>query len=208
MFQLSDSSHDPQPIGNLIKASQYQGLLTSQELIAAAQSRSEQILDDAQHEWERQREAGFQAGRLLAQESAAEMAIGHQQRLLTHLAQIRQQLTEIVIQAVTKIVGDLPVVELVERLIDKALAELVGQNRVTLLIHPDNLAAVDQLSQKLCSHHGIGLLELQSDPRVPLHTCVLSTPKQVIDASLEVQFSALRHLLTRTVADNEAVDTK
>ncbi len=208
MFQLSDQSFEPQPSGNLIKASQYQCLLTAQELVAAAQRRAQQIVDDAQHEWQRQHDAGYQTGMLQAQESSAQLAIVHHRRMLTHLQETQQQLVNIVMQAVTKIIGDLPDVEVIGRLIDKAMAELVGQNRVKLLVHPDNLATVDQLSKELCARHTIEVLELNSDPRVPLHTCVLSTARQVIDASLEVQLGTLRQLLAHSLVEHESAETR
>ncbi len=205
MFQLDHSNFAPRPAGNLIKSDEYQSLLSSEQLVQAAEEKAKQILADAQKEWQRQREEGYQAGLKLANQAAAQVSIAHHQRILNHLTEVRGQLTEIVLQAVAKIVGELSDAETVGRLLDKSLADLVGQNRITILVHPDHLATIDQRVDALCRQHGIEAIELHGDPRVPVDTCVLSTPKQVIDASLNVQLTELRQLLTQVASDSESV---
>ena len=196
MFQLTQADFHPEPIGNLIKAVDYHRLLSAEELLATAENEARAIIESARDEYARQSTAGYQAGQSIAAEESLQKSIEHHRNVANHLRQLQQQLVDVVLQAVTKIIGELEPSDRIARLIEVSLSELVGQNRVSILVHPEDVGRVERLLTDLRGlQPGLEVIELQSDPRVPLDTCVLSTPKQVIDASLSVQIEGLRNLL-------------
>ncbi len=103
--------------------------------------------------------------------------------------QMQAELTEWTFLAVTRILGQQSR-ELVTAAVQHVLAEAKLNEPLTVLLHAQDLAALDV-------HDGLwpAQVTLATDERVKLGGCLVQTAHQTLDARLEVQLELLREML-------------
>ncbi len=197
MFQVDELAQDWQPTGALVKADDYRKLLDADALLAQTREQAERIVAEAQGEFLRQKAAGYETGLEEARHEATNQAVQTAQQLCRHARELESQLVEVVTSAVERIVGELDAHDRIVMLIKTALPEFAGQSKVSVLVHPEQVPALERKLEELRSGQaGLDILDVSSDARVAQDTCVLATQWHVVDASLNVQLEQLRLALT------------
>jgi len=101
-------------------------------------------------------------------------------------------MSEVVLQAVRKILHDYDQVALTLKVVREALSLVSNQKQVTIRVHPEQVQAVrDQIARVHKDFPEIGYLEISADARLDQGGCILETEVGIIDASLDGQLEAL-----------------
>lgn len=83
-----------------------------------------------------------------------------------------------------------------------ALRRLVERERVTLLVHPDDLEAVRGATDRLVGElGGIGHLEVQAERRLARGGAIVRTPDGDVDATLESKLDRAREVLEEALRE-------
>lgn len=166
-------------------------------LLEQARKRKEEILQEAQQEFERQKKAGLEQG---LQEGRQAATVHHVKTVLASLEyyeQSRAQIITLVVSCLRHLVMDLPAEERIYQLVGQALDALKQQTRLILQIHPKDKDVVETAITKLQALMPSGsTIEVRLHEELPPGSCVLESPLGLVDASLESQLAILESALS------------
>jgi len=121
---------------------------------------------------------------------------GFLRKLEERSRELDQELIGIVMDAVTRIVGQLPPALLTERLIESALTEArADRGNVTLRLHPERAAAAEAWLRRSAHDHPSLRLNLEVDATLGRDDCSVETANGVIEAGIQTQLAALSTVL-------------
>ncbi len=181
---------------------------------AAGPSRVEVALAEADAIREAARQDGFAAGRAEAATMVAE-AVTALRAAAEEVAGLRAGMADAVEDAAVDLAlqvadqvlqGALEVrPELVIDVVRGALRRLVERERVTVLVHPDDLDAVRAATPDLISQlGGIEHLEVQAERRLARGGATVRTQEGEVDATLETKLARVREVLAERTAERDA----
>jgi type III secretion protein L len=107
------------------------------------------------------------------------------------------ELVQLVMDAVRKILRNLPPALLTENLIEAALDEAQGERgRVVLRVHPERLPVAESwVARRSATTREALSIVIEPDGTLEPDDCTLQTPGGVIEVGLAIQLEALRTLL-------------
>ncbi|EQC01040.1 HrpE/YscL family type III secretion apparatus protein [Photorhabdus temperata] len=176
----------------ILRKADYQTCLSAQSLLDAAQIQAQEIEREAQTVYEQQKELGWQAGIDAARAEQANLIHQTQLQCQQYYRQVEQQMSNVVLQAVRKILKNYDQVSLTLQVVREALSLVSNQKQVILRVNPEQAATVrEQISRVHKDFPEIGYLEVTADERLDQGGCILETEVGIIDASLDSQLDAL-----------------
>ncbi|MBS9428519.1 HrpE/YscL family type III secretion apparatus protein [Photorhabdus luminescens] len=176
----------------ILRKADYQTCLSAQSLLDAARIQAQEIERDAQAVYEQQKELGWQAGIDAARAEQANLIHQTQLQCQQYYRQVEQQMSNVVLQAVRKILKNYDQVSLTLQIVREALSLVSNQKQVILRVNPEQAATVrEQISRVHKDFPEIGYLEITADERLDQGGCILETEVGIIDASLDSQLEAL-----------------
>ncbi|WP_347902457.1 HrpE/YscL family type III secretion apparatus protein [Pseudomonas purpurea] len=183
----------------LLRSADYQDYLTAGELVEVARKRAEEIEQAAHDVYEQQKALGWQAG---IEEARKRQATLIQETLLQchqYYREVEQQMGDVVLQAVRKILQHYDNIELTLQVTQQALSLVSNQKQVILHVQPDQVLEVrEQISRVLKDFPEVGYVEVIADARLDQGGCILETEIGIIDASVDGQLGALEAALKQT----------
>lgn len=197
------------PATRVLKAEDYQSLSRAQDCLAQAQQQAQELLrnaeqqaqgllDAAQQEYAKQQQQGYADGMQAGKMDMAEQLITTAERTVAYFAQVEEQVANLIITALRKILGEFDDVERTLCVARNALQIVRNQPRITLRVPPPQEAALRQrINELLVGFSQIGLVEVVADPRLRSGDCILETEIGVVDASIEVQLQAMERAFKR-----------
>jgi type III secretion protein L len=121
-------------------------------------------------------------------------------RTVEYFAGVENEMVELVMQAVRRVVDSFDDREKVMIVVRNALAVVRNQKQMTLRLHPDEVEIVRQrVNELLALYPGIGYLDMVADGRLDRGACILESEIGMVEASLEGQLQALRNAFERTL---------
>jgi len=205
MFQVSRQELACEPDCKIIKADEYVAYVDSQKLIDAAHREAERIVAEAQQEFERQRQKGYEQGIHEGQQQIALRILETVDQSVEYLSQLEQQVVDLVFKSLQKVVGDMGERDLVVKVVRHALAVVRTQPQVTVRVAQNEVEMVQsRLSEILSDYPGISFLEVVGDSRLALGGCLLETEMGVVDASIDVQLETIRKALLKSLSVKRA----
>lgn len=200
-IRLLPDSIQPQGQSKVIKADAYQAYLDANDIIDQAKQLADEIIAKAQQERQQEQQLGYQRGLQQAQQEQAERMLDTLSTSVDYLSQIEQQLTQLVHQAVSKILADFDDHELLQRVVSQALATVRSQHTVTLRVEPNQVEAMKQsIHTLLANYPAINYVDVIADRRLTRGGCILETAMGTVDASIDTQLKALENSLCKRVA--------
>jgi type III secretion protein L len=188
----------------LLRSADYQKYLTVSGLVDVARKRAQDIEQGAQNVYEKHKRLGYEAG---IEESGIEQATLIQETLLQcqdYYRQIEQQMSEVVLQAVRKILRDYDSTELTLQVTREALSLVSNQKSVILHVEPEQVANVrERIFRVLKDYPEVRHIEVIPDARLDQGGCILETEIGIIDASIDGQLAALKLALSQSLAKVE-----
>lgn len=193
------------PGQRILRSKDYQSYLSAQALVDAARAQAAEIVQEAHSVYEQQRELGWQAGMEQARREQAVLIHQTQLQCQGYYRTVEQQMSEVVLQAVRKILHDYDQVALTLKVVREALSLVSNQKQVTVRVNPEQVAAVrEQIAKVHKDFPEIGYLEISADARLDQGGCILETEVGIIDASLDGQLEALSRAISLTLERGEA----
>jgi flagellar biosynthesis/type III secretory pathway protein FliH len=166
--------------------------------LAEAEAEAAQLRDAARQEGheEGQRQALDAAGPALEALAAAVTAVRDERLALAE--RLEMQAVDLALLLAEKVVGGAVAVdpELVVEAVRGALRGLVERERVTVLVHPDDLDLVrDAMGAMRASLGGIEHCEVQAERRVARGGAIVRTPEGDIDARVQTKLERAREVV-------------
>lgn len=188
------------PDKKIIKASEYATYVEYHSIIEKAKKEAKSIIDGAQSAFEAERKKGFEKGE---EEGKAKMAAHMLETInkgIHSLETFEQQVIDIVMKALTRILGEMDDKERITRVVRQSLSLVRNQKRVALKVNPaDARILEEQVAEILKSFPGIGYIDVIADNRIEVGSCMLETDIGVVDARLDVQIEAIRKSLMKSI---------
>ncbi|WP_434524020.1 HrpE/YscL family type III secretion apparatus protein [Photorhabdus asymbiotica] len=176
----------------ILRKADYQTCLNAEFLLDAARAQAKEIEREAQTVYEQQKELGWQAGIDAARAEQASLIHQTQLQCQQYYRQVEQQMSNVVLQAVRKILKNYDQISLTLQVVREALSLVSNQKQVILRVNPEQAATVrEQISRVHKDFPEIGYLEVTADARLDQGGCILETEVGIIDASLDSQLDAL-----------------
>lgn len=176
----------------VLRSTDYQGYLTANQLVELARERAQAIEQGAHDVYQQQKALGWQAG---VEQARIQQATLIQETLVQcnqYYRQVEQQMSEVVLQAVRKILKQYDNTELALSVTREALSLVSNQKHVILHVQPEQVVAMrEQVSQVLKDFPEVGYVEVVADARLDQGGCILETEIGIIDASVDGQLAAL-----------------
>ncbi|ARP77549.1 HrpE/YscL family type III secretion apparatus protein [Bordetella genomosp. 6] len=189
----------PDPAAEVLRGEDYAELLSATQIVAQAHRQAEEILAEAREESERERKRGYEEGRREALTDQAEKMIETVSRTIDYFAGIENEMIELVMSAVRKIVEGYDDRERTVIAVRNALAVVRNQRQMTLRLHPAEVDVIREgMNQLLAAYPGVGYLDLLPDARLAPGACILESEIGMVEASIEDQLCALRAAFERT----------
>jgi flagellar assembly protein FliH len=193
----------------------------AQEMLAAAQAEAQAIRQQAQREGHDEGyQKGYKTGQedgLVASKAKVEAACDNLGRALAVLDQARAAIlglmeTEMVAlaQAATDRILLAPEAvdpALVRRAVHEAVLRVVDAERLTVRLHPEDLANVREFRESLLGDlGGLKHLELRPDPNLRRGDCVVDSPTAQVDATLATRRQRIFDLLADAFRQGQRLD--
>ncbi len=182
----------PDPSARIIPAADYIVWQEAAALIESAQADAEAIRLAARDAFEREKQRGYREGLETARLEAAEQMIENVGRTIDYFEKVEDRVTELVLLAMRRIVGDFDDRQRVVTVVRGALSAVRNQKQVTLRVAPDRLEMLKLATNELlAAYPGIGYLDLVPDTRLRGDARIVETEIGTVEASLEGQIEAL-----------------
>lgn len=177
------------PGQKILKSADYQQLISYEEVLHQLAVRDKERQVEANKALNKSIEQGMAEGMEQANQRLTEQLLTFTLQMHESLSQVEQSLTEVVIEAVQKIVRDFDNETLVKNTVRSSLDLVRSGKKLTVRVHPQMQEVVaEQLSdlQKSISH-----VEVLSDGVLKLDECILESDVGIVNASVELQVEAL-----------------
>ena len=172
----------------------------AQALLDHARAQADAIVAGAQAAFEAERKRGYAEGREEALLDQAEKMIETVGRTVDYFARVENEMVELVMQAVRKVVDGFDSRETVMIVVRNALAVVRNQKHMTLRLHPEEVEIVrTRVNELLAAYPGVGYLDIIADARLLRGACILESEIGMVEASLDGQIEALRKAFQRTL---------
>jgi type III secretion protein L len=191
-------SRQPDPAARVISAADYAVWQEATAVIETAEADAAAIRASAHEVHEQERQRGYQEGLEGARLEAAEQMIANVGSTIDYYEKVEGRMTELVLQAMRRIVADFNDRERVTTVVRGALAAVRNQKQVTLRVAPDKVDLLKQSTDELLANFpGIGYVDIVADGRLNNDACIVETEIGIVEASMEGQIAALGRAFTK-----------
>lgn len=201
MFVKSGGTFSIKPGTTIVRLEELQELYEANELLKKAQAEIAALKQKTEEDYKKRYEEGYALGQ---EEGRGEYTMKIMEMVMTQvdsLEGLEQQLADVVIQSVEKMLGAFDPGDLAIRVVRQTLAAVRGEKRILVRVSMADEPYVRQdLQPYLISADGrTGYLELLGDPNLRHGDCILETPMGVVDGSLSSQLKILSKALHERV---------
>ncbi|MCK5725550.1 MAG: HrpE/YscL family type III secretion apparatus protein [Thiotrichaceae bacterium] len=187
----------------IIKSSDYQQYQTAKELWEKTQ------LDIAAHHVEAENlkmqsiEKGLSAGAEEAKSRLASQILQSATSFVNQLSAIEKDLSQVVNNAVRKIITDFDDNDLVFAAVKKGLKPVYQSQRVAIRVHPTMVENINERLQEI--GHSIEFLDVSADARLNETDCIIESDAGIVDASIETQLEAISKAIASQFSGSTAL---
>ena len=178
------------PGRKVLKAEDCSELYEATQIVKAAQEKAQKILLDAQDAYAKRYQEGYAEGLEAGKMENAEKVMETVLASVEFIEHIESTVVNVVSQSIRKIIGEIDSDTRIRRIVQTALNNVRGQQKVTVRVSPRDEATV---SRALAAMTAGSYVMVVADPRLAPDSCILESDLGVIDASLETQLKALEN---------------
>lgn len=196
----TDAAGRIDPAARVLRAAELLAWADAERLLAHARAQADAIISGTQAAFEAERQRGYDEGHEAALLDQAEKMIETVGRTVDYFAGVENEMVELVMSAVRKVVDGFDDREKVMVVVRNALAVVRNQKQMTLRLNPAEVDTVrEQINDLLAAYPGVGYLDILADGRLARGSCILESEIGMVEASLEGQIQALRQVFQRTL---------
>ncbi|MCR9811022.1 SctL family type III secretion system stator protein VscL [Vibrio parahaemolyticus] len=182
----------------VLKAKDYVSYLDSQHLVEAANSKADSIIAKAQQAYETEKQRGYQDGLEQAKIENAQAMVAE------YYLQVEHKMTNVVLDAVRKIIDTFDDVDTTISVVREALQLVSNQKQVILHVHPEQVVDVrEKVAGVLSDFPEVGYVDVVADARLKNGGCILETEVGIIDASIDGQIQALKQAMVKQLSERK-----
>jgi flagellar biosynthesis/type III secretory pathway protein FliH len=192
--RASDSRAIATGLGPLVSARRARAAELAREMLVDARRRADDIATAALADAERARESARETGRVDSERRWAEAAADLAARRTAAAGSIERNCIELAIAIARQVVaGELELSRTaVERIAERACADLRRDARLVLRISPADLGRAEAIVARLGAR---GPVDLEVDPALAAGECVAECAGVRVDATVDVQLEAIERRL-------------
>ncbi|HCE4714079.1 TPA: SctL family type III secretion system stator protein VscL [Vibrio parahaemolyticus] len=188
----------------VLKAKDYVSYLDSQHLVEAANSKADSIIAKAQQAYETEKQRGYQDGLEQAKIENAQAMVVTLARCNEYYLQVEHKMTNVVLDAVRKIIDTFDDVDTTISVVREALQLVSNQKQVILHVHPEQVVDVrEKVAGVLSDFPEVGYVDVVADARLKNGGCILETEVGIIDASIDGQIQALKQAMVKQLSERK-----
>ncbi|TOI47641.1 SctL family type III secretion system stator protein VscL [Vibrio parahaemolyticus] len=188
----------------VLKAKDYVSYLDSQHLVEAANSKADSIIAKAQQAYETEKQRGYQDGLEQAKIENAQAMVATLARCNEYYQQVEHKMTNVVLDAVRKIIDTFDDVDTTISVVREALQLVSNQKQVILHVHPEQVVDVrEKVAGVLSDFPEVGYVDVVADARLKNGGCILETEVGIIDASIDGQIQALKQAMVKQLSERK-----
>ena len=182
-----------------MKRAEAQAVASALELLDAARKEADDIRQKAQEEFEAQRKLGYEKGMEDSKEEIAIQKLEQVEKSIDYLGTMENKIVDIVLTALRKCIAEIGDHELMVQVIQKAMQAVIrNQQQIALKVSPEMLPTVkSRLDEILSKFPGVNYVNLMEDSKLKGVACILETDAGNVDASLDIQLSAIEKALRK-----------
>ncbi|GAB1583942.1 MULTISPECIES: type III secretion system stator protein SctL [Phyllobacteriaceae] len=169
--------------------------------LQAARQEAERQRSAARDAYEESRRQGFETGRQQGEREAAALLAGITAKADRYLAGLDQEVVDLSLAVVEKLLGRFGDAELVGMLARQALSAFRREQQVTISVAPHIADEVEKLIGESYPEPAQAGFAVVADARLTGNQCVIASPVAVMNAGLDSQLSAIRAALAAMHAD-------
>lgn len=188
----------PDTSKKVVKAADFWAFKQAEDVVAEGMRRHDEIVRESKVAFDAEKQRGYREGAEAARlEQAANMIeiVGH---TVEYFAKIEIQMTELVLDAVRRIVTDYDDRQQVLAVVRNSLALVRSQKHLTLRVNPEQMDVIrSQLDQLRETYPTISLIDVVGDSERKLDECIVESEIGSIEASMSGQLKTLRDTFTK-----------
>jgi type III secretion protein L len=198
---LSKGSLAFEPGRARIPADHYAEFIEAGQLLDRAREEASRLVQEGRNAAEAARKDGYDKGVEEAKHEIALQMVEDVGRRVAYLSSVEDKLVSILLSALDQILGEMDQREVVAKVLKNALNVLRGQTAVTIRVAPDKSAYVNERLDELHkTYPEMTILQVRPDAALSGTACILESEVGVVDASLDVQLTAIREAFERNFA--------
>ncbi|MFS8181971.1 type III secretion system stator protein SctL [Pseudovibrio denitrificans] len=199
IYRLKELGAQLTPGTHIIKEAEFASVETADQIIATAQRRAEEILQDATRVYEEQKKQGYEDGVRKAQSEACERIIAEQALLDTRLREVEHDVVTVTITLLRRLLDEFDDAERVRLMARSMLKSLRAEKRVRLHVAPEMYAKATAMTRAITDgFKQIEFLEIVEDGELQGAHIVLDAPVGRVDGNLQVRLEEIEEILRRT----------
>jgi type III secretion protein L len=200
IFFLKKEGFQIPPDKKVLKAAEYISYVEAEGIIEKARVEAERIIQAAGQAFKDEEEKGYRAGLEEGKVTCSQQILDTVTSTVDYLGSLEEKVTDVVMKALRKIIGELDDRDLIQRVVRSALSVVRNQKQVTLRVSPEEVETVkDSLNSIIADFPAISFIDVMGDGRLKQGGCILETEIGVVDASIDVQIEAIRKSLLRVL---------
>ncbi len=197
-IQLDGLAPHVKPGVKIIKSSDYIQYKSVKDLWYKSQEDIKKNQAEAEELKLKSIESGLNKGAEEAKARMASQILSSASSLMSQLSELEQDLSDVVISAVRKIISDFDNEKLVLEAVKKGLQPVYNSQRVAIRVNPDSIPFLSSQLDSL--KHEIDFLEILPDPKLGETDCIIESDIGIVDASINSQLQAIEKAVKKKVA--------
>ncbi|MGL4722510.1 MAG: HrpE/YscL family type III secretion apparatus protein [Desulfovibrionaceae bacterium] len=198
MFFLTHSQIGIAAGVKVIKAKEYATFLNGVETLHKAKEEGYGIIKQAEEEYERMRELGYRAGIDEGKMEMAERIMEQITSSVDYFADVENTVVDVVIAAITKIIGEMDDKERVSAIVHRSLSYVRNQKKVLVRLSPEDVPYIQEnLNDIIRNYPGINFLDVAPDPKLARGDCILESEMGIVNAGLNTQIEAIKRSFSK-----------
>lgn len=196
LLSLKNDSITIAPSTKILRREVLFSLNDAADVIRKSKAEANELIEKANLAYKEQYAAGFAEGKEEGLMEYSEKLMDVALESLDALSEIEERMVDVVVAAVSKILGQFSADELTVSIIKNSLGQLRGEKRILVRVcHEDENAVRMALKDFLISNDGsTGYIEVAGDLNLKRNDCVIETSLGIIDSSLATQLKTLERL--------------
>lgn len=201
MFVLGKNKWQIAPVKKIIKRDELERYYAANEILEASHHLAAQLEQQARDDHKRRYNEGYVEG---VEAGKSEYSLKIMEMVMTQLdalENLENQIVDVVIASVHKIVDEIDDRELIVRVVRKGISAVRGEKRLLVRVSLADEATVSaSLKSSIISADGMsGYLEVVGDSYLKQGDCIIETDMGVVEASLSTQLRILEQSLRSVV---------
>ena len=189
----------------MIRAKDFWAFKDVERALADALEQQQQIITSAEQAYEAEKKRGYAEGSEEAKLEQSGNMVEIVSQTVEYFGKVETQMTELVLDAVRKVVSDFDDEKQVSTVVRSCLNVLRTQKHLSMTVHPSQVDYMrNQIGVLQKIYPSIAHIEVHPDPKLGMDACVVESEIGIVEASLEGQVETLREALS-VVFDQPAI---